>query len=135
MANTNFFAVDLGATSGRTILGSIVNGKLEQRELTRFPNNIIQVAGHCFWDIFALYNEIVRGLKLWADEGIDLTLLAKLTKGMSASDIEHLVNAVALEAAYGQENITYKMLSDQARTQRRSVSDADVRVCFSFVFW
>lgn len=61
------------------------------------------------------------------DEGIDLTLLAKLTKGMSASDIEHLVNAVALEAAFSQENITYKMLSDQARTQRRSVSDADVK--------
>ena len=40
-----FLAVDLGATSGRTILGSIVDGRLQQRELTRFPNNII--AGIC----------------------------------------------------------------------------------------
>ncbi len=66
----NFFAVDLGATSGRTILGSIQDGKLSQRELTRFPNNIIQTGGHFYWDIYALYNEIIRGLKVVADEGI-----------------------------------------------------------------
>ena len=35
-----FFAVDLGATSGRTILGSLEDGRLEQEELTRFPNNL-----------------------------------------------------------------------------------------------
>ena len=69
----NFFAVDLGATSGRTILGSIQNGKLTQRELTRFPNQIIQLGGHFYWDIYALYNEIIRGLKLVAEEKIQLT--------------------------------------------------------------
>ena len=37
-----FFAVDLGATSGRTILGTLVDGRLEQEELTRFPNNLIE---------------------------------------------------------------------------------------------
>ena len=58
-----FMAVDLGATSGRTILGSLQNGKLEQEELTRFANPIIQLGRHFYWDIYALYNEIVRGLK------------------------------------------------------------------------
>lgn len=82
MASTNFFAVDLGATSGRTILGSIVDGKLEQRELTRFPNNIIQTGGHFFWDIYALYNEIIRGLKVVAEEGIEITSLGIDTWGV-----------------------------------------------------
>lgn len=82
MACANFFAVDLGATSGRTILGSIVNGKLEQRELTRFPNNIIQTGGHFFWDIYALYNEIIRGLKVVADEKIDITSIGIDTWGV-----------------------------------------------------
>ena len=54
MKETNFFAVDLGATSGRTILGTVVDGKLIQRELTRFPNKIIQTGGHFYWDIYAL---------------------------------------------------------------------------------
>lgn len=81
MANTNFFAVDLGATSGRTILGSIKEGKLEQRVLTRFPNNIIQTGGHFFWDIYALYNEIIRGLKIVADEKLEIASIGIDTWG------------------------------------------------------
>jgi len=42
MENKNFFAVDLGATSGRTILGTVKDGSIELRELTRFPNNILR---------------------------------------------------------------------------------------------
>ena len=78
----NFFAVDLGATSGRTILGSIQDGKLSQRELTRFPNNIIQTGGHFYWDIYALYNEIIRGLKVVADEGISIRSIGIDTWGV-----------------------------------------------------
>ena len=81
MATKNFFAVDLGATSGRTILGSIVDGKLEQRVLTRFPNKIIQTGGHFFWDIYALYDEILGGLKVVAREGIQLTSIGIDTWG------------------------------------------------------
>ena len=55
MEHTYFFAVDLGATSGRTILGCLGDGKLELKEVTRFPNHIIEACGHCYWDIYALY--------------------------------------------------------------------------------
>ncbi len=82
MKHYNFFAVDLGATSGRTILGSIIDGKLEQRELTRFPNHIIETGGHFFWDIYALYNEIIRGLKIVADEGVDIASVGIDTWGV-----------------------------------------------------
>ena len=33
---------------------------MELKELTRFPNHIIETGGHCYWDIYALYNEIIR---------------------------------------------------------------------------
>ena len=79
---TNFFAVDLGATSGRTILGSIEDGRLVQRELTRFPNRIIQSCGHFYWDIFALYDEIVHGLKKVADEGTEIASIGIDTWGV-----------------------------------------------------
>ena len=78
----NFFAVDLGATSGRTILGSIQDGKLSLREMTRFPNNILQTGGNLYWDIFALYNEIIRGLKVVADEGITIRSIGIDTWGV-----------------------------------------------------
>ena len=52
------------------------------RELTRFPNNIIQTGGHFYWDIFALYHEILRGLKLVADEGVELQSIGIDTWGV-----------------------------------------------------
>lgn len=72
MKNMNFFAVDLGATSGRTILGTIGGDKIELKELTRFPNNIIETGGHFYWDIYALYLEIIKGLKKVAQEKITI---------------------------------------------------------------
>ena len=77
-----FFAVDLGATSGRTILGTLADSKLEQEELTRFPNNLIETGGHFYWDIYALYFEMIRGLKEVARRGITLTSIGIDTWGV-----------------------------------------------------
>lgn len=82
MKDRKFFAVDLGATSGRTILGVLSAGNLELRELTRFPNNIIEVGGHFYWDIYALYHEIIRGLKVVAQEGIEIESIGIDTWGV-----------------------------------------------------
>ena len=57
-----FFAVDLGATSGRTIIGSLSDGKFNLEELTRFDNHLIETGNHFYWDIYALYLEIIKGL-------------------------------------------------------------------------
>ena len=82
MKKTYFFAVDLGATSGRTIVGQLEQNKLELRQLTRFPNNIIQVNGHFYWDIMALYSEIIKGLKVVADENIPIESIGIDTWGV-----------------------------------------------------
>ena len=77
-----FFAVDLGATSGRTIVGDITNGRLSQEEVTRFPNNLIEQGGHYYWDIHALYFEIIRGLKEVARRGLQITSIGIDTWGV-----------------------------------------------------
>ena len=77
-----YFAVDLGATSGRTILGTLADGRLEQEEITRFPNNLIETGGHFYWDIYALYFEMIRGLKEVARRGIELTSIGIDTWGV-----------------------------------------------------
>ena len=43
-----FFAVDLGATSGRTILGTFTPQGLELQDVNRFPNHLIEVGGHYY---------------------------------------------------------------------------------------
>ncbi len=77
-----FFAVDLGATSGRTVVGTISDGKVEIEELTRFANNLIETGGHFYWDIYALYFEIIKGLKLVAKRKIDITSIGIDTWGV-----------------------------------------------------
>ena len=67
-----YFAVDLGATSGRTIIGSLEQGKFNIEELTRFDNQLIETGGHFYWDIMALYQEVINGLKLVAQRGINI---------------------------------------------------------------
>lgn len=65
-----FFAVDLGATSGRTVVGTLADGKLSLEELTRFDNVLIEVHGYFYWDIYTLYNEVVKALRLAAKRGL-----------------------------------------------------------------
>ena len=77
-----YFAVDLGATSGRTILGSLGDGKFELEEITRFDNNLIETGGHFYWDIYALYNEIIKGLKTVAQRGVKISSIGIDTWGV-----------------------------------------------------
>ena len=66
----HFLAVDLGATSGRTILSTADGEKVVMREFTRFKNPQIPIGGHLFWDLPHLFNEILNALRKVAEEGI-----------------------------------------------------------------
>lgn len=77
-----FFAVDLGATSGRTIIGSFSEKGLELEEINRFPNHLIEVGGHFYWDIYALYLSVIEGLKLAAQKGVGITSIGIDTWGV-----------------------------------------------------
>ena len=82
LMSTSFLAVDLGATSGRTILGTLQNGRVSFRELTRFPNPIINMFGHFHWDIFHLYNEVVKGLVKAKEAGSEVKSIGIDTWGV-----------------------------------------------------
>lgn len=77
-----FFAVDLGATSGRTIVGTLDDGKVILEELTRFDNNLIEANGHFYWDIYALYFEIIKGLKAAKQRDLCITSIGIDTWGV-----------------------------------------------------
>jgi len=54
-----FIAIDIGAETGRLIVGDV--SKMEI--IYRFPNNFVRVKDSIFWDILGIFNEIKRGLK------------------------------------------------------------------------
>lgn len=64
MATRNFAAIDLGAESGRVVVGELHTGQLLLREVHRFRNGPVRVAGHLHWDALRLYDEILNGLAL-----------------------------------------------------------------------
>lgn len=63
MSVTYHFAVDLGATSGRTILATFDGQKVEMTELTRFKHPMLPIAGHIHWNLPELYHQVLIGLK------------------------------------------------------------------------
>ena len=63
MENKYFLAIDIGASSGRHILGWIENGKFCLKEIYRFKNGAVSKGDKLVWDVQALYNEIIEGIK------------------------------------------------------------------------
>lgn len=70
MQKHTFLAFDLGATSGRSIVGTLTDGKVEIKELTRFPNGIVELHGRYYWNLMGLYRALKEGLVACHREGI-----------------------------------------------------------------
>jgi rhamnulokinase len=58
-----YLAVDIGASSGRHILGCVEDNKIKIEEIYRFANGLEQKNGHLCWDVEHLFQEIINGLK------------------------------------------------------------------------
>lgn len=60
-------AVDLGASSGRVVVGAVGPDRLELTEVNRFPNGPVRLAGTLHWDVLALHRGILEGLRAAGD--------------------------------------------------------------------
>ncbi len=58
-----YLAIDIGASSGRHIIGWNEDGKINTKEVFRFPNGVKKESGHLVWDIEALYSSVLEGIK------------------------------------------------------------------------
>ncbi|MDE5756070.1 MAG: hypothetical protein K2I23_03190 [Clostridia bacterium] len=62
-------AIDLGASSGRGIIFSLIDGKLQQRIIHRFPNGAVERDGRLYWDLNMLYTEVVKAIDIACKDG------------------------------------------------------------------
>lgn len=100
MQPKHFVAFDLGATSGRTILGSLRDGELVLKELTRFPNTILPLGGHYYWNIFSLYEHLCEGLRAAAREGVEIASVGIDTWGVDFAFVGKDGSLLGLPYAY-----------------------------------
>jgi len=66
----HYIALDFGAESGRVILGTLNEGKLQLEEIHRFPTGALSIAGTLRWDVLRLFDEVRTGLVKVAKSGI-----------------------------------------------------------------
>src|SRR5690606_18862679 len=55
-------AFDLGASSGRAMIGTLRGERLEMEEIHRFPNDPVHAGAHMYWDILRLLHEMKQGI-------------------------------------------------------------------------
>ena len=77
-----FAAVDIGASSGRVMLGHVGPDRLELTEVNRFRNGPVRLPDGYYWDILGLYQDILAGLRGAARRADDLAGLAIDTWGV-----------------------------------------------------
>ena len=82
-------ALDLGATSGRVILGAWSRGRLTLREVHRFPNGFHSLGAHDYWDLGSLWPEIQAGLRRAASALPRGARLASV--GVSTWGVDHVL--------------------------------------------
>ena len=58
-----YLAIDIGASSGRHIIGWREGDEIKTKEVYRFPNGVTKQDGHLIWDIECLYNSVLAGLR------------------------------------------------------------------------
>jgi len=73
---THYLACDLGADSGRLILGTLDHGKISLEELHRFPTGATKVAGALHWEFDRLLNELKTGLKKAAAKNLPIASIS-----------------------------------------------------------
>ena len=77
-----YLAIDIGASSGRHIIGWAENGKIMTEELYRFPNGVTELDGHLTWDIDALLGHVKRGIEIAEEKHPDIESLSIDTWGV-----------------------------------------------------
>ncbi len=95
-----FLAFDLGATSGRSILGTVADGKVEIKELTRFPNAVTELHGKCYWNLMGLYQALREGLVACNKEGIIPESIGIDTWGVDVVPIAEDGSILSMPRAY-----------------------------------
>lgn len=68
MSKTTFLALDLGAESGRGVLGAISDVKLELTEVHRFPNGPVRIVDELHWDTLRLWTELKQAVAIGAKQ-------------------------------------------------------------------
>ena len=95
-----FLAFDCGATSGRAILGTFTDGSFRMEEVYRFPNQTLEIGGKYYWNVYSIYEHLLKCLKELGQRHITLDSIGIDTWGVDFGCIGHDGTLLGLPRAY-----------------------------------
>lgn len=99
-----YLAVDFGGGSGRVMAGRVENGTVSLDEVHRFPNRQVRIGRHLYWDFPALFDEMMKGLKMAASRYDDIESIGIDTWGVDFGLVDAAGNLVGLPRCYRDES-------------------------------
>ncbi len=100
MKTFRFLAFDCGATSGRAILGTFADGGFRMEEVYRFPNQTLEIGGKYYWNVYSIYEHLVKCLTELGQRHITLDSIGIDTWGVDFGCIGHDGTLLGLPRAY-----------------------------------
>ncbi len=122
-----FLAIDIGASSGRHILGWLDNGKLNLKEVYRFKNGATSIDGKLVWDDKGLFLDIVAGLKKCKDDGTIPSSIGIDTWGVDYALLDENDNLLGEVYSYRDDRTlsiideVFALISEQELYQRTGI--------------
>jgi len=120
MKPQNYIACDLGAESGRVIVGSLEGGKLQLNEVHRFSNGPARIMGTYRWDTLRIFEELKIGLRKLAERGITARSLSVDSWGVDYVHTRASEPQLAIPYNYrdARTDKTYEMALKKAGPER-----------------
>lgn len=139
--NNYYLAIDIGASSGRHILGHLENGKIILEEMHRFPNGNVEKDGELTWDIDGLFREIINGMKKCKEAGkipvsvgidtwaVDIVLLDEEDKRIG--------NAVGYRdsGTHGMDEKVYELIPEDELYARTGIQKQIFNTIYQLMAW
>ena len=126
-STTYYLAVDIGASSGRHMIGWMQDGKLRLEEIYRFPNGATEQNGTLVWDGEALYRHLIAGLAACRERGKIPSYMAIDTWGVDYALLDEKGELIGSLVAYrdartvGMDEEVRCLVSDEELYRRTGI--------------
>lgn len=100
MAEKNYLAVDIGASSGRHILGHVHDQHLQLEETYRFENGMVDLGGTLYWDAPALWKHVQNGIRQSAAISREIVSIGVDTWGVDFALLDKTGHLLSNPVAY-----------------------------------
>lgn len=138
---TYYLAIDIGASSGRHILGHLEDGKMILEEIHRFSNGNVEKDGELTWDVDKLFAEVIAGMKKCKELGklpvsvgidtwaVDFVLLDE--------NDERIGNAVGYRdnGTAGMDGEVYRIISQEDLYERTGIQKQMFNTIYQLMAW